>query len=84
MSWEGIVLKSKWWHKLVDEIMLDGKPRTSEQIKLIIREGLYERKRVGRYLPSSRSIGHYLKSTGKYIKGVVKGHTKLKTWQLEG
>ena len=70
MSWDEVLkkYKTRWWNHLVDEIMSDKKPRTSKEIQLLVKEGLYERRRTAKMLPTPTEIAYYLKIKDKYIK----------------
>ena len=67
--WERILKrKVKRFHKIVDDIMSDGKARTSENIYALLKESMTSGRNSGRNVPMGREVSSYLTKNSKYNK----------------
>ena len=74
MSWESILkLKTRIWHKYVDNIMSDGQARDSTELYNKLMDfmrspGLHGKPRSARNIPTMNSLVAYLRRSSKYAK----------------
>ena len=79
-----MVIKERYFHKFVDDIMKDGVERSTSSIIEELKESMsakdiHGRNRSGFNVPLTRKLCYYLRINDQYVH--IDKHTKLARWR---